>query len=142
MICTYRDYVFMEKKFAISKLWKGILMKIKMNGMKVFVRYTNCLLKKKLIGYLYKKSLSGWLVIIGLILIGKQVKDHSITENHSGFTSSYYACFINDGSTCSQRFSALCRWGFWHRSRIEIQMLNLLQMFYSSSSAPLAQNRC
>lgn len=80
-------------------------MKKKMNGTKVFVRYTNCLLKKRLIGYLGKKSSSGWLAIIGLILIEKQVKDNFITENHSGFTSSYSACFINDARTCSQRLS-------------------------------------
>jgi len=60
MICTYKAYVFMKKKFAIFKLWREILMKKKMNGMKVFVRYTNYLLKKKLIGYLGKKNLSGW----------------------------------------------------------------------------------
>lgn len=57
--------------------------------------------KEKIKWLFRQKNSSGWLAIIGLILIEKQVKDHSITENRNGFTSFYSAYFINAGSTCS-----------------------------------------
>jgi hypothetical protein len=102
MICTWKDYVFTTGKLVISKHLKAIGMKKKTNGMKVFVKYINCLSVKNGNGFGGRRNLNGWLAITGHIHIGNKVGLSTIV-NQFGFTSIYSDCFINDDSTCSQR---------------------------------------
>jgi hypothetical protein len=71
-----------------------------MNGIKVSVKYTNCLLVKNGSGFGEKKSLNGWSATIGLT--HKENKESFfITENLLGFTGVYSGCFISADSTYS-----------------------------------------